>query len=112
MVRYVRRCSDTGVVFWLQAAPRQFPVQSDTDWAGNKSTRKSVSAGNIRYGQHVLRVIAVSSGEAQLFAAYMATQQAMGTESMARELGVRLDVMELQVGANEAVAIIGRQGLG
>ena len=31
---------------------------------------------------------------------------------MARELGWRLDAMELQVGANAAIGIIGRQGLG
>ena len=75
-----------------------------------------MSAGNIRYGQHPLRswshdqkVIALSSGEEQLYAARMATQQAMETESMARELGVRLDTMELQVNADAAMGIIGRQ---
>ena len=86
---------------------------------GDKSARKGVSAGNIRYGQHLLRswskdqtVIAMSSGEAELHAVCMAAQQATGTESMARELGVHLDAMELQVGANAAIGIIGWQGLG
>ena len=94
-------------------------MQSDSDWAGDKSTKKSVSAGNIRCGQHLLRswskdqtVIAMSSGEAELHAACMAAQQAMGTENMAREVGVHLDTMELQVGAIAAIGIIGRQGLG
>ena len=57
-------------------------------------------------------VIAMSSGEAELHAACMAAQQAMGTENMARELGVHLDAMELQVDANAAIGIIDRQGLG
>ena len=57
-------------------------------------------------------VIALSSGEAELHAACMAAQQAMGIESMAREQGVDLDAMELQVDANPAIGIIGRQGLG
>ena len=70
----------------------------------------SMLAGNIRCGQHFLRrwsndqtVIALSSGEAELNDACMATQQAMGTESMARELGARLNPRELQVDANTAV---------
>ena len=57
-------------------------------------------------------VKAMNSGESELCAAYMAVQQAIGTESMARELGVHLDAMELQVGANTAIGIVGRQGLG
>ena len=87
--------------------PRRLVVQSDSVWAGDKSTRKSVSAGHSRFGQHLLRswskdqtVIAMSSG-------YAARQ-----ENMARELGVHLGAMELQVGANAAIGIIGKQGLG
>ena len=106
-------------MFEWQTAPRRLVVQSECDWAGDKSTRMSVSAGNIRYGQHLLRswskdqtVIAMSSGEAELIAACMATQHAMGRESIARELGVHLDAMELQVDANAAIGIIVRQGLG
>ena len=53
----------------------------------------------------------MSSGEAELYAACMAAQQAMGTENMTRELGVHLNVMELQVDANAAIGIIGRQEL-
>ena len=43
-------------------------------------------------------VIATSPGDAVLHAACMATLQAMETESMARELGVRLDVMQVASG--------------
>ena len=69
-----------------------------------------MSAGNIRYGQHLLRS-AASSGEAELYVACVATDQA--TETMAREMvwDLRLDAMELQVGACAAVGIFGRQGL-
>ena len=81
-------------------------MQSDSDWAGNKNTRKSVSVGNIRYGQHVLR--SWSKGQT-VIAICMEAQQAMGTENMRRELRVHLDAMELQVGANAAIGIIGRR---
>ena len=76
MARYVKGCPDTGIVFEWQTAPRRLTVQRHSDWAGDMSTRKSVSAENVRYGQHLLRswskdqtVIAMSSGEAELYAA-------------------------------------------
>ena len=48
MGRYAKGCPDTGIV-------GRFIVQRNSHWARDKSTRKSVSAGNIRYGQHLLR---------------------------------------------------------
>ena len=112
--KYLKGCPDTGIMFEVQTAPGRLTVQSDSDWAGDKSTRKSVSAGNIRYGQHLFRswskdhtVMAM-----ELHAACVAAQEALGTEIMARELGVRLDAMELQAGANAAIGTIGRQGWG
>ena len=105
-------------MFACQTALGRLTVPSDSDWAGDKSTRKSVPAGNIRCYQHLLRnwsmdwtVFAVSSAEAELYAACMASQQAMGTESMAPEMGVDLDAMALQVDAKAAIGIIGRQEL-
>ena len=47
MARYVKGCADTGIMFEWQTAPRRLTVQSDSDWARDKSTRKSVSAGNV-----------------------------------------------------------------
>ena len=84
-------------MFEVQTAPGRLTVQSDSDWAGDKSTRKSVSAGNIRYGQHLFRSWSNDhTVEAmELHAACVAAQEALGTEIMARELGVRLDAMEL-----------------
>ena len=117
--RYVEGSPHIGIMFAWQKAPIKLTVQSDSDWAGERKTRKSVSSGNIRFGHHLLRswskdqsVIALSSGEAELYAACMSAQQAMGIESMAREQGVDLDAMELQVDANAAIGIIGRQGQG
>ena len=102
-------------MFEWEAAPRRLSVQSDSDWAGDKSTRKSVSAGHIRYGQHLIRSwikdqtdIAMSSGEPELYAACTAAQQAVGTENMARELGEHLDAMKLQVDVKAVIGMIGR----
>ena len=55
-------------------APSELTAQRDTDWA-DRETRQSVSAGNIRYGQHLLRIwsygqtaVVMSSVEAELYA--------------------------------------------
>ena len=98
VARYAKGCPDTGIIFEWQTASNRLMLQSDSDSAGDK--RKSVSAGNIRYGQHLLRtwskdqtVTAMSSGEEELYAACV-----IGTENVARELGMHLDTMGLQGG--------------
>ena len=80
--RYVKGSPHIGIMFVCQKAHIKLTVQSDSDWAGERKTRKSVSSGNIRFGHHLLRswskdqsVIALSSGEAELYAACMAAKQ-------------------------------------
>ena len=77
-----------------------------------------MSSGNVRYALDLLygcskdqRTVALSTGEAALYAACMAARQATGVEGMAREQGVNVDAMELQVDANAAIGIIYRQRL-
>ena len=55
----------------------------DSDWAGDKETRKSSSAGVVLVGRHLLKahtrkqkVIAKSSGEAELYAAAWGASEA------------------------------------
>ena len=91
---HVQGFSNDGIMLSWQKAPNQITVPRDNDWAGDKNKRKSVSAGNTRYGQLVFRiwskdqaVTAIFSGEAE-------------------------NAMKLQVDAKDASGIIGRQGLG
>ena len=71
--RYMKGSPHIGIMFAWQKAPTKLTVQSGSDWARERKTRKSVSSGNIRFGHHLLRswskdqsVIALSSGEAEL----------------------------------------------
>ena len=45
----MKGCLDARIVFARQTAPSRFTVQSDSGWAGDRNTRKSVSAGNITF---------------------------------------------------------------
>ena len=79
--RYVKGPPHNGITFAWQKAPTKLTVQNDSDWAGERKTRKSVSSGNIRFGHHLLHswskdqsTIALSSGQAERLAACMAAQ--------------------------------------
>ena len=53
---YVQGFSNDGIMLSWQKGSNRITVPRDNDWAGDKNTRKSVSAGNIRCGQHVFRI--------------------------------------------------------
>ena len=98
--RYVKEFPHIGIMFAWQNAPTRLTVQSDSEWTGERKTRKDQST------------IAMNSGEAELYAACVAAQQARGMENMAREQGVNFDAKELRIDATAAIGTIGRQRLG
>jgi hypothetical protein len=70
------------------------------------------------FGSHLVKswskdqsVIALSSGEAELYAANLGGVQALGMKSFLRDVGVKIDV-KIWIDAKAALGIIGRQGLG
>ena len=70
---------------------------TDSDWAGDKETRKSTSGGAVTWGMHTLKtwtttqqVIALSSGEVEFYALVKSAAQTHGLAAM-------LDDFNLQV---------------
>ena len=104
--------------FAYQKQPGAIRAYTDTDWAGCVRTRRSTTGGAIRYGSHTLKcwsrtqaVIALSSGEAELYGAVKASSEALGFISMFKDFGV-LVKGEVYGDANAALGIIGRKGFG
>ena len=69
-------------------------------------------------GRHMLKswskdqsVVALSSGEAELYAANFGSAQLLGLQSMAKDLGIELEA-DLLIDASAAMGIVNRQGLG
>ena len=62
--RYLKGFPHIGIMFAWQKAPTRLTVQSDSEWTGERKTRKDQST------------IAMNSGEAELHAACVAAQQA------------------------------------
>ena len=90
----------------------------DSDWAGCRKSRKSTSGGVIYLGGVAVRgwssnqaVIALSSGEAEYYAALKGASAALGFQSMLRDLGMNVSVV-LYTDSSAARGIIHRAGLG
>ena len=91
---------------------------SASDWAGCKETRKSSSAGLILLGSHTLKahtrkqkIIAISSAEAELYAAALGAFQSKGTVSLLKDLGHEMKPV-LAIDAKATEHILHRQGIG
>ena len=93
-------------------------VYSDSDWAADRVSRKSVSAGALFHGDHLIRtwskqqtLVATSSAEAELYAANRAASEALGVQSYLKDLGKQKEVT-LYLDASAALALTQRTGLG
>ena len=90
----------------------------DSDWAGCRKSRKSTSGGILYLGGVAVRawsssqnVIALSSGEAEYYAALKGASSALGFQSMLKDLGVSASIT-LYTDSSAARGIIHRAGLG
>ena len=105
-------------LFKWQTMPSGFTAYSDSDWAGDRETRKSTSGGMVMLGAHLVKswsstqqVIALSSGEAELYALIKATAQSKGIMSNLLDFGYVLNCT-VCTDASAAIGIVHRMGLG
>ena len=98
--------------------PTVIKVFVDSDWAGCRRSRKSNSGGIIFFGDVAVRawsgnqaVMALSSGEAEYYAALKGASAALGFQSMLRDLGLHASIT-LFIDSFAARGIIHRAGLG
>ena len=91
---------------------------ADSDWAGEKPGMKSTSGGAIFLGQSMLKswsssqtVVALSSGEAELYALLRLTSQILGVMSIASDFGETYRA-EVSTDSSAAMGIAARTGLG
>jgi hypothetical protein len=93
-------------------------VYTDSDFAGCIATRLSTSGGAVMLGTHLLKHwastqkrITLSSGEAELGAVVRGFSEALGIQSVARDLGVELQP-EVHADSSAAIGICRRSGIG
>ena len=106
----------------LQFLPQKFHshllCEVDADYAGDRSSRKSTSGGLISYGSHLLKswssnqaVIALSSGESELYALVKGFSWSLGCQSMCLDFGVKLG-LRVATDSSAAKSLVERKGLG
>ena len=105
-------------VFVWQDDPAELIAYVDSDWAGDRATRKSTSCGMVFRGHHLIKswssnqqIVALSSGEAELYALTKGAAQTLGIVSMAHDLGETLKAV-VRCDSSAALAISQRVGLG
>ncbi len=93
-------------------------VYTDSDFAGCVATRRSTSGGAVLLGGHLLKhwastqkKITLSSGEAELGAVVRGFSEALGIQSIARDLGAELEP-EVHADSSAAIGICRRCGIG
>ena len=93
-------------------------VDVDSDWAGDKRTRKSTLCVVVRHGLNVIKTqvnamkgISLSSGEAEYAAVVKGAQQGLGIKSMCADWGLMASV-NVRSDSSAAIGISNRLGLG
>ena len=102
---------------WQDEGPT-VSVYTGSNWAGCLKTRKSTSGACLFNGNHLIRsyaktqaTIALSSGEAELYATVMASSEGLGLRAMMLDFGID-EIPHLFVDASAAIGICQRKGLG
>jgi len=118
VIRYLRRYPVSKSRFDWQERPGVVTVNIDSDWAGDKTTRKSASGGTILHGKHLINhwsklqsTVALSSGEAELNAAVKGTSEGIGLKEMISSLGEEVK-LEILTDASVCKSILLRHGCG
>ena len=117
VARYLRARPTVKCVYKWQGPCPLVSAYSDSDWAGDRVSRKSTSGGCLVRGSHLIKcwakgqhVIALSSGEAELYACVRASSEAVGLKSVMKDMGIEAGV-EVHVDANAAIGMIMKEGL-
>ena len=118
MARYLKGRPRCVQLFPFEEMATGFRTYADSDWAGCKATRKSTSGGVITMGDSVLRswssvqsTMALSSGEAELYAIIRAGSFTKYMVSLASDFGMIMDGIVLS-DSTAALGICQRSGLG
>ena len=121
MARYLVRRKKIVWRFWWQDDPTEARVHTDSDWGGDRIDRKSSSGGVWLLGKHVIKTwsvtqgaVALSTAEAEFYAAVEGVTRAKGLSSLCREMGYGdlSDMCKCNVDSSAAKSFINRRGLG
>ena len=95
--RYLKGKPRLQQIYQWQHEQVTLKVYSDADGAGCRNTRKSTTGGCIQIGKHTVKgwsktqsLIALSSGQSELYATLKAAAEGLGMLAMLNDLGWKL----------------------
>ena len=116
--RFLVHCPRLLHRFPWQSKPSKLVIESDSDFAGDLKTRKSTSGLVAVLGQHSVAfrsktqsIIALSTGEAELYALVGAISSGLGLISVLSDFGVDLPLV-VRTDASAGLGTASRRGLG
>ena len=116
--RYLKRVPRLTHKFVVCGGANVVDVYVDSDWAGDCVTRKSTSGVVIMYDNQVVKTysrnqktLALSSGEAELYAIVSGTSEGLGVQSILKDFGVNASV-RVHTDSSAAIGITKRYGSG
>ena len=114
LIKYPRR----GYLYRWQTQPKVLSGYSDSDWGGDRGSRRSTSGGCLMAGMHLLtqwsrtqHVISLSSAEAELHALCTCATEGLALRNICVEMGLEV-YFELLTDSSAAKGIVMRQGAG
>ena len=116
--RYLLHRPRARILFQWQLPSVLVEGYADSDWAGDRISRKSVSGGVLMNGVHVIKtwstqqsVVATSSAEAELYALNKVSTEALGLKSYLQDLGRHRSV-RTHSDSSSALSLVSKIGLG
>ena len=117
IARYLKNRPTMKCVYRWQKMDAAIWAFSDSDWAGDRITRKSTSGGCLFRGWHAIKcwaktqqVIALSSGEAELYACTKASSEAIGLQSLMKDMGCETNI-SVYIDATATMGMVMKDGL-
>ena len=116
--RFLKLRPRVACLYGWQSDGDRVDVYSDSDWAGCKESRKSTTGGCVMKGMHCLKawckrqtVIALSSAEAELYAALKGAMEGLGIKALRADLGGETE-LRLHLDSSAALSLVHKAGLG
>jgi hypothetical protein len=117
IAKYLKAKPSVACLYEWQQWCETIDAYSDSDWAGDRLSRRSMSGGCLMRGKHMIKcwaksqhVIALSSGEAELYACTRASSESIGLRSAMSDMGMNAKI-KVHVDANAAIGMIMKEGL-
>ena len=119
LVRYLAKYPTEIWKFELQDTPTEYNVYTDSDWASDRETRRSMSSYAEKFGEHLIEtscakqtVIALSSGEAEFYALSRGAASGLMSQQIYQAIGFGNLNLVLLTDSTAARGIASRTGAG